>query len=97
MFFRKRFTYIKVLLNNESVRHFMVVQLTLYQGYRQKFRKYLKYDSKTHVEFSREKKNLFNRWCYSKELGQDFEKLKQMSLLEEFKDKAGPDIKIKGS
>ena len=39
------------------------------EAYRQKFRNYLKYDSKTHVEFMREKENLFNRWCHSKEVG----------------------------
>ena len=61
--------------------------------YRQKFRNYLKYDSKTHVEFAREKENFFNRWCHSKEIGQDFKKLKQMVLLEEFKDKVRPDIR----
>ena len=38
------------------------------EAYRQKFRNYLKYDSKTHVEFAREKENLFNRWCHSKEI-----------------------------
>ena len=38
------------------------------EAYRQKFRNYLKYDSKTHVEFAREKENLFNRWCHSKEV-----------------------------
>ena len=32
-------------------------------------------------------------WCHSKEVGQDIEKLKQMVLLEEFKDKVWPDIK----
>ena len=63
------------------------------EAYRQKFRNYLKYDSKTHVEFAREKENLFNRWCHSKEIGQDFKKLKQMDLLEEFKDKVRPDIR----
>ena len=41
------------------------------EAYRQKFRKYLKYDHKTHVEFAREKENLFNRWCHSKEVCQD--------------------------
>ena len=46
-----------------------------------------------HVEFAREKENLFNRWCHSKEIGQDFKKLKQMVLLEEFKDKVRPDIR----
>ena len=63
------------------------------EAYRQKFRNYLKYDSKTHVEFAREKENLFNKWCHSKEIGQDFKKLKQMVLLEEFKDKVRPDIR----
>ena len=63
------------------------------EAYRQKFRNYLKYDSKTHVEFAREKENLFNRWCHSKEIGQDFKKLKQMVLLEEFKDKVRPTIR----
>ena len=32
-------------------------------------------------------------WCHSKKVGQDFEKLKQMVLLEEFKDKVRPDIR----
>ena len=63
------------------------------EAYRQKFRNYLKYDSKTHVEFAREKENLFKRWCHSKEIGQDFKKLKQMVLLEEFKDKVRSDIR----
>ena len=53
----------------------------------------MKYDSKTHVEFVREKENLFNRWCYSKEVGEGFGKLKQMALLEEFNDKVRPDIR----
>ena len=61
------------------------------EAYRQKFRNYLKYDSKKHVEFAREKENLFNRWCHSKEVGQEFEKLKQIVLLEEFK--VRPDIR----
>ena len=43
--------------------------------------------------FAREKENLFNRWCHSKEVSQDFEKLKRTVLLEEFKDKVWPDIR----
>ena len=53
----------------------------------------MKYDSKTHVEFVGEKENLFNRWCHSKEVDQDPEKLKQMVLLEEFIDKVWPNIR----
>ena len=63
------------------------------QANRQKFRNYLKYDSKAHIEFARKKENLFNRWCPSKKVGQDFEKLKQKVLLEEFKDKVRPEIR----
>ena len=63
----------------------------LSRAYRQNFRTYLKYESKTNVE--REKGNLFNRWCHSKEVGQGFETLKQMVLLEEFKGKVRPDIR----
>ena len=40
----------------------------------------------TQAEFAREKENLLNRWCHSKEVGQDFKQLKQMILLEELKD-----------
>ena len=53
----------------------------------------MKYESKTHVEFAREKENLFNRWCHSKEVGQDFEKLKHMVLFDEFKDKVRPEVR----
>ena len=34
--------------------------------YRQKFRSYKKFESKTHVEFAREKTKLFDRWLASK-------------------------------
>ena len=63
------------------------------EAYRQKFRNYLKCNSKTLVEFAREKENLFNRWCHSMEIGQDLKELKQMVLLEEFKDKVRSDIR----
>ena len=46
------------------------------EAYRQKFRKYRKQEGKTHVEFAREKENLFDRWCHSKQIGKDFSKLK---------------------
>ena len=80
--------------NYEHVKEAVIKAYDLVQeAHRLKFRNYLKYDSKTHVEFAREKENLFNRWCHSKEVGQDFEKLTQMVLLEEFKDKVRPDIR----
>ena len=55
------------------------------EAYRQKFRNYFKYYRKTHIEFAREKENLFNRWCHSKEVGQDFEKLKKWFYLKSLK------------
>ena len=80
--------------NYEHVKEAILTDYELVpEAYRQKFRNYLKFDSKTHVEFAREKENLFNRWCHYKEIGQDFKKLKQMVLLEEFKDKVRPDIR----
>ena len=59
------------------------------EAYRQKFRNYLKYDSKTHVEFAREKENLFNRWCHSKKIGQDFKKLNKWFYLKSLKIRSG--------
>ena len=34
-----------------------------------------KQESQTHVEFAHEKEVYFDRWCYSREVGTDFEKL----------------------
>ncbi|XP_061190377.1 uncharacterized protein LOC133198276 [Saccostrea echinata] len=55
------------------------------EAYRQKFRNYKKFNEKTHVEFAREKQNMFERWCTSKNVGSDFERLKQVILIEKFK------------
>ena len=55
------------------------------EAYRQKFRNYRKQESQTHVEFAHEKEVYFDRWCNSREVGTDFEKLRQVILIEEFK------------
>ena len=55
------------------------------EAYRQKFRNLQKQAGQTFVEFAREKENIFNRWCDSKSVGVDFEALRQLILLEEFK------------
>ena len=39
----------------------------------------------TYTEFARDKEALFDRWCASKEVVKDFEKLRQLILVEEFK------------
>ena len=55
------------------------------EAYRQKFRNISKQIGQTHVEFAREKENLFDRWCMSKHVDNEFDNLKQLVLLEEFK------------
>ena len=61
--------------------------------YRQKFRNSKKSDSQTYVEFARTKENLFDRWCTSKEVQNDFGRLRQLMLMEEFKNCLSSEIK----
>ncbi|XP_062586991.1 uncharacterized protein LOC134248592 [Saccostrea cucullata] len=63
------------------------------EAYRQKFRNYKKFNEQTHVEFAREKQNMFERWCTSKNVGSNFERLKQVILIEEFKNCIQPEIR----
>jgi len=53
------------------------------EAYRQKFRAYKKYESQTYVEFAREKEDLFDKWLTSKKVENNFDKLRQLLLLEE--------------
>ena len=55
------------------------------EAYRQKFRNCQRDISQTFVEFARVKEQLFDRWCHSKKVNMDFEKLRQLTLIEEFK------------
>ncbi|VDI56774.1 Hypothetical predicted protein [Mytilus galloprovincialis] len=55
------------------------------EAYRQKFRSYKKFDSQTYVEFAREKEDLFDKWLTSKKTDNNFDNLRQLMLLEEFK------------
>ena len=55
------------------------------EAYRQKFRDCRKEPNQTHVEFARTKEQLFDKWCSSKKVGSDHEKLRQLMLVEEFK------------
>ena len=62
-------------------------------AYCQKFRASKKSREQTYVEFAQEKQTLFDRWCGSKEINGNFEKLQQLILVEEFKDCLPTDIK----
>ena len=55
------------------------------EAYRQKFGDCRKEPNQTHVEFARTKEQLFDRWCSSKKVGSDHEKLRQLMLVVEFK------------
>ena len=55
------------------------------EAYRQKFRNCQRDINQTFVEFARVKEQLFDRWCHSKKVNMDFEKLRQLILIEEFK------------
>ena len=52
---------------------------------RQNFRKCRKEEKQTFTEFARTKEALFDRWCASKEVAKDYEKFRQMIMVEEFK------------
>lgn len=63
------------------------------EAYRQRFRSTFKKNSQTHVDFSRQKEMFFDRWCDSIRVDKDFVSLRQLMLIEEFKNCIHPDIK----
>lgn len=54
------------------------------EAYRQRFRKHKKNPMQTFAEFAREKGVLFDKWCTASKVS-DFDSLKELLLLEEFK------------
>ena len=54
------------------------------EAYRQKFRTQRKTENQSYVEFLREKENVLDKWCDSKRIDGDAEKLRQLILAEEF-------------
>ena len=63
------------------------------EAYRQKFRNCKKDSNQTHVEFARNKEQLFDRWCCSKKIDKNYDKLRQLMLVEEFKRCIQSDVK----
>ena len=63
------------------------------EAYRQKFRNCKNDSNQTHVEFARNKEQLFDRWCCSKKIDQNYDKLRQLMLIEEFKRCIQSDVK----
>ena len=63
------------------------------EAYRQRFRNYKKSDQQTYVEFSRQQEDHFDQWLRSKDIGKDFNDLRQLILIEQFKSCLFSDLK----
>ena len=62
------------------------------EAYRQKFRSCSKSESMSYVEFAHEKEQLFDKWVTSKGIGEEYGKLRELLLVEEFKRHIHKDI-----
>ena len=87
-------------LGVEQSHHYETVKELILKGYelvpeayRQKFRNCTKDSNQTHVEFARNKEQLFDRWCCSKKIDENYDKLRQLMLVEEFKRCIQSDVK----
>ena len=87
-------------LGVEQSHHYETVKELILKGYelvpeayRQKFRNCKEDSNQTHVEFARNKEQLFDRWCCSKKIDQNYDKLRQLVLVEEFKRCIQSDVK----
>ena len=76
----------------EESTHYDTVKLSILkayelvpEAYRQRFRNTKRTEKQTYVEFGREKEMLFDRWCLSKNVNKDYVRLRQLVLIEEFK------------
>ena len=63
------------------------------EAYRQKFRELRKIPQQTYVEFAHLKSQAFDEWCRSRDVC-DFEKLRELMLVEEFKQCVSRDLKV---
>ena len=63
------------------------------EEYRLKFRRLQKNQNVTHVEFAREKSTLCDRWLMSLSVQGDYDKLRELLLIEDFKQMVSQDIR----
>ena len=63
------------------------------EAYRQKCRNYKKDDKQTSVEFANQTEVYFDRWCSAKKVVSDYEKFRQIVLIEQFKRCVHDDLK----
>ena len=64
------------------------------EAYRQQYRELKKKDNETYAEFAYESELLFDRWCTSVEVGTDFDKMRQLILVEQFRNSVLSDISM---
>ena len=62
------------------------------EAYRQKFRDLRKIQGQTYMDFAKQKERLFEEWCKSKDVS-EFDSLRELLLLEEFKNCVPLEIK----
>ena len=72
-------------LSFEQSSNYDKVKELILKGYELVPEAFRKEHDQTHVEFGRTKEQLFDRWCSSKKVGSDHAKLRQLLLVEEFK------------
>lgn len=79
-------------LNDTEVKEYVGLKdaiLRAYQltseAYRQKFRNVRRSESENYCEFATRKENLFEKWARAEEVDNNFQKLKELIILEEFK------------
>ena len=63
------------------------------EAYRRRFRSLVKAGNKTFIEFAQEKSQLFDRWCMSENANNNYDSLRELILIEEFKNCLTHDIR----
>ena len=63
------------------------------EAYRQKFRSFKKFNGQTYVEFARLQEELFDQWLRSQKIEGKFNKLRELMLVEQFKNGLYPDLR----
>ena len=64
------------------------------EAYRMKFRSWIKQDKQTHIEFSREQSIWFDKWAKATNCTGDYKKLREIILIEQFKNRVSENMKI---
>lgn len=88
-----------VSLSDEMARDYEVVKRAILEAYeqipeayRQKFRSWRRNAHQSHLEFAKEKENLFDKWCRTQKV-ESLLALRQLVLIEEFKNCTSPQVR----